>query len=696
MALASKDIRNVTIAGHNGTGKTALLEQLLYYSNVISRAEQVESGKTTSDYTEEEISRKISIHSALANISWQGKSLNFIDAPGTADFVGEVICGFRTCESALMVVDARDGAQIETIKLWRNLNKLSKPRAVFLNKMERERVDFGSTFAHLKEEFKTTFVPVTIPMGNGPDFKGIIDLIENKAYFFQAGQKEKAGDIPSEYADEVEQYREILIEAAAEGADDLMEKYLEEMTLEAEEIHRGVCEGLKNNVLVPVFCGCTANGAGLTSLLDFIAENFPSPVGAKETIIKEDGTEEELPVSSEGNVSALCFKTTIDQFSGKLSFLKVVTGTITGETDLFNPALGKKEKPGKVYRAIGKKLVETDSLVAGDIGIITKSNIATTNCTLLGSSDMKFTFRPLSFPNPIYSLAISAADKKSEDKMNDALHKVTEEDLTFQVAYNEETKQSTVSGMGELHINMILDKIKEKQKIQINTKLPRVPYRETITKKSGIVEYAHKKQSGGHGQYGKVLIEIAPIDRGLYYSFENIVKGGSVSKGYVPGIEKGLHDQMEEGFLAGYPMVDIGVTLVDGKEHPVDSSEMAFRLAAKGAMKLAIEKAGPVLLEPFAKLSVYIDNQYLGDILSDLSSKRGRVLGQEDLGGNMVQVNAEVPQAEMLNYAIDLKSMTSGTGSFELAFDHYETLAGKMAEDVIKASKAAAEEDANK
>lgn len=696
MALASKDIRNVTIAGHNGTGKTSLLEQLLYYSNVISRPEQVESGKTTSDYTEEEIARKISIHSALANIAWEGKSLNFIDAPGTADFVGEVICGFRTCESALMVVDARDGAQIETIKLWRNLNKLSKPRAVFLNKMERERVDYDKTFTHLKEEFKTTFVPVTIPMGNGPDFKGVIDLIENKAYFFQPGQKEKVGEIPAEYADEVEQYREALIESAAEGADDLMEKYLEEMTLEAEEIHRGVCEGLKNNVLVPVFCGCTANGAGITSLLDFIAENFPSPVGAKETIVKEDGSEEELAVSSEGQASALCFKTTIDQFSGKLSFLKVVTGSISGDTDLFNPALGKKEKPGKVYRAVGKKLIETDALAAGDIGIITKSNIATTNCTLLGSADMKFTFKSLSFPNPIYSLAISAADKKSEDKMNDALHKVTEEDLTFQVAYNEETKQSTVSGMGELHLNMILDKIKEKQKIQINTKLPRVPYRETITKKSGIVEYAHKKQSGGHGQYGKVLIEIAPIDRGLYYTFDNIVKGGSVSKGYVPGIEKGLHDQMEEGFLAGYPMVDIGVTLVDGKEHPVDSSEMAFRLAAKGAMKLAIEKAGPVLLEPFAKLSVYIDNQYLGDILSDLSSKRGRVLGQEDLGGNMVQVNAEVPQAEMLNYAIDLKSMTSGTGSFELAFDHYETLAGKMAEDVIKASKAAAEEEANK
>ena len=694
MALSMKDIRNVTIAGHNGTGKTSLLEQILFYTGQISRAEQVESGKTTSDYTEEEIARKISVHAALASMTWNGKSLNFIDAPGTADFIGEVTGGFRTCESALMVVDARDGAQIETIKLWRDLNKRNKPRMVFLNKMERERVDFGSTFNHLKEEFKATFVPVTIPMGEGPSFKGVIDLIENKAYTFAAGQKEKACDIPAEYESLVEEYRETLMEAAAEGADDLMDKYLETMELAPEEIHRGVCEGLKNNLLVPVFCGCSANGSGITSLIDFVAENAPSPEGCSETIIKEDGSEEALEISADGSASALCFKTTIDQFSGKLSFLKVVTGTITAETDLTNPEIGKKEKPGKLYKAIGKKLIETDSLTAGEIGIITKSNVATTNCTLLGSADQKFTFKKLSLPNPIYSLAISAGDKKSEDKMNDALHKITEEDLTFQVGYNEETKQTTVSGMGELHINMILDKIKEKQKILINTKLPRIAYRETITKKSGIVEYAHKKQSGGHGQYGKVLIEIGPSERGAYYTFENIVKGGSVSKGYVPGIEKGLHDQMEEGFLAGYPMVDISVTLVDGKEHPVDSSEMAFRLAAKGAMKLAIEKAGPVLLEPFAKLSVYVDNSNLGDILSDLSSKRGRVLGQEDLGGNMVQVNAEVPQGEMLSYAIDLKSMTSGTGSFELAFDHYETLAGQLADKVIKEAQAAAAEAA--
>ncbi|MFA7107731.1 MAG: elongation factor G, partial [Sphaerochaetaceae bacterium] len=367
--------------------------------------------------------------------------------------------------------------------------------------------------------------------------------------------------------------------------------------------------------------------------------------------------------------------------------------TLTGDTELSNPTMGRKERPGKLYRAVGKKLIETDMLCAGDIGIIAKSNSAATNCSLLGSSEMKYTFLPVQFPTPVYALAISAGDKKSEDKMNDSLHKITEEDLTFQLSFNEETKQSVVSGMGELHINMVLDKIKDKQKININTELPKVAFRETITKKSGIAEYAHKKQSGGHGQYGKVLIEIEPLERGEMYAFRNAVKGGNVSKGYIPGIEKGFHEAMVEGVLAGYPMVDISITLIDGKEHPVDSSEMAFKLAAKGALKIAIEKAGPVLLEPYMTLSVYIENEYLGDILSDLSSKRGRVQGQEDIGGDLLEVKAEVPQSEMLNYAIDLKSMTSGTGSFELDFDHYETLSGKMADDIIKAAKAEKESE---
>lgn len=696
MSVNSVDLRNVTISGHNGTGKTSFLEQMLFYSGAIAKAEMVESGKSVSDYTEEEIARKISIHSSLASMTYNGKTFNILDTPGTADFIGEVICGFRSCENAIMMIDAREGAQIETIKLWRRLQQRNKPRTIFLNKMDKERVNYSATMEHLHEELKQTLVPITIPMGEAADFKGVINILTDVAYEFVPGGKEKEIPIPAEYKDAVAAAHETLTECAAEGRDDLMEKFFEEGELTIDEIRSGLNEGLRNNKLCPVFCGSTKLGAGMTSIMNFIASTFPNPIGFDEFAFDAEGKEMPIKIGDREQFSGYVFKTTIDQFSGKLSFIKVVSGTLTGDTDLFNPEFGKKEKPNKVFRAIGKKLVETTSLEAGDIGVITKSNYCSTNSTVFGGADLGFKFMPLKFPAPIYSLAISAPDKKSEDKMNDSIHKVTEEDLTFEVKFNEETKETTIAGMGELHLSMILDKIKEKQKIGIDTRVPKIAYRETITKKSGIAEYAHKKQSGGHGQYGKVLIEIEPSERGAYYTFTNAIKGGSVSKGYIPGIEKGLHEAMDEGFLAGYPLVDIAVTLVDGKEHPVDSSEMAFKLAAKGGMRAALEKAGAVLLEPFMKLAVYVDNQYLGDILSDLSSKRGRVLGQEDLGGNMIVVNAEVPHSEMLTYAIDLKSMTSGTGSFELEFDHYETLSGKGAEDVIKAAKAAAEAAENK
>ena len=691
MSVDTKNIRNVALIGHNGTGKTNLIEQMLFYAGILSRAETVESGKTVSDYTDEEIQKKMSIHSALASLTWDGKVINVLDTPGTGDFIGEAISAFRATEAALMMVDGREGAQIETIKLWRRLDERNKPRAVFINKMDKERASFRHTIDSLVEEFGAHFVPVVIALGEAEEFHGVINLIENQAYECHDGAKETPIPIPEKYAAVVEDFRNRLIENAAEGTDELIEKYFEQGTLEADDIRHGLAVGMRENRVVPVFCGATDKGAGIISLLNFIKNNFPWPLGIEEYIIGHDGEETTLEIDPDKPFSAYCFKTTIDQFSGKMSFIKVVTGTLTPETDIYNNELGKKAKAGKLYRAIGKKLIETDSLVAGDIGIITKCDIISTNSTLVAGPEYKRRFRPLRLPQPIYQLAISADDKKSEDKMNDALHRVQEEDLTFQMTYNEETRESIIGGMGELHINMILDKIREKQKIQIHTRTPRIAYRETITKKSGLAEYSHKKQSGGHGQFGRVVLEIEPLERGQYYEFENVIKGGAISKGYVPGIEKGLHEKMEEGFLAGYPLVDIKITLVDGKEHPVDSSEMAFKLAAKGAMEIALSKAGCVLLEPFMRLEVFVDDEYLGAILSDLSGKRGRVLGQEEKG-HVVAVKAEVPMAELRNYAIELKSMTSGTGSFELEFDHYEILQGKLAEDVIAEAKRAKEE----
>ncbi len=686
MSVSTKDIRNVAIIGHNGTGKTNLIEQMLYYGNVLSRPETVDSGKTVSDYTEEEIQRKMSVHTTLSSMEWDGKRINILDTPGTGDFIGEAISAFRATEAALMVVDGREGAQIETIKLWRRLDERNKPRAIFINKMDKERASFRHVIDSLVEEFNAHFVPVVMALGEAEEFHGVINLIENQAYECHENGKETPMPIPEKYAAVVEDFRARLIENAAEGTDELIEKYFEEGTLEPDDIRHGLAVGMRENRVIPVFCGATDKGAGITSLLNFIKNNFPWPLGIEEYIIGHEGEETTLQIDPDKPFSAYCFKTTIDQFSGKMSFLKIVTGILTPETDIYNNEIGKKAKPGKLYRAVGKKLIETDSLTAGDIGIITKCDIAYTNATFVAGPEFKRRFRPLRMPQPIYQLAISAEDKKSEDKMNDALHRIAEEDLTFQVSYNEETKESIIGGMGELHISMILDKIRDKQKIAINTKTPKIAYRETITKPSGLAEYTHKKQSGGHGQYGRVVIEIAPIERGKYYEFTNAIKGGAVSKGYIPGIEKGIHEAMEEGYLAGYPLVDIGITLIDGKEHPVDSSEMAFKLAAKGAMQEALGKAGVVLLEPFMKLEVFIDQDYLGSILSDLSSKRGRVLGQEEKG-HVVSVKAEVPMAELRNYAIDLKSMTSGTGSFELEFDHYEQLNGKLAEDVIAESK---------
>ena len=686
MSVNTKDIRNVAIIGHNGTGKTNLIEQMLYYAGVLSRAETVDSGKTVSDYTDEEIQRKMSVHSTLASFQWDGKQINVLDTPGTGDFIGEAISSFRATEAALMLVDGREGAQIETIKLWRRLDERNKPRAVFINKMDKERASFRHTIDSLVEEFGAHFVPVVMALGEAEEFSGVINLIENQAYKFNEGGKETPMPIPEKYAAVVEDFRSRLIENAAEGTDELIEKYFEEGTLEPDDIRHGLAVGMRTNRVVPVFCGATDKGAGITSLLNFIKNNFPWPLGIQEYIIGHEGEETTIEIDPEKAFSAYCFKTTIDQFSGKMSFIKIVTGELTPDTDIYNNEIGKKVKPGKLYRAIGKKLIETDSLGAGDIGIITKCDIAYTNATFVAGPEYKRRFRPLKMPQPVYQLAISADDKKSEDKMNDALHRIAEEDLTFQMSYNNETKESIIGGMGELHIGMILDKVQEKQKIKINTRIPKIAYRETITKDSGLSEYTHKKQTGGHGQFGRVVIDIKPSERGAYYTFENAVKGGNVSKGYVPGIEKGIHEAMEEGYLAGYPLVDIGITLIDGKEHPVDSSEMAFKLAAKGAMQEALGKAGVVLLEPFMKLEVFIDQEYLGSILSDLSSKRGRVLGQEEKG-HVVSVKAEVPMAELRNYAIDLKSMTSGTGSFELEFDHYEQLNGKLAEDVIAESK---------
>ncbi len=693
MSFDTDAIRNITIVGHGGTGKTTLFENVLFSGGAIARPEKVASGKTVSDYTDEEIERNSSIHLALGYVEADTTLLNVMDTPGASDFVGEVVASFRTAESSVVVVGAKEGVQIETVKLWRRLDMRNLPRVVFINKLDAERAEFDQPVADLREKFASaTFVPLTIPIGGSGGYTGVIDLIENKAYLVPESGPEKATAIPDDMQDTVAEYRGALIESAAEGDDALMEKYFEEETLSEEEIRQGLSAAFATNKFVPVFCGAAELSSGVTPLLNFLASTAPSPAGQIEKAKDADGGEKEVSINSDGTPSCFCFKTSIDQFSGKMSYVKVFTGQLTPDTDLFNADKSTKQRVGKLYRIVGKKLVDVTSLAAGDIGVLTKLDTVTTGDTLC-SSDSIVMYEPLRMPQPVHSLAVFAANKNDEDKMNQFLQRAAEEDPTFTIDYNTETKQTVISGMGELHINMILDRIKEQQKIEIETKVPRVPYRETITK-SADAEYTHKKQTGGHGQYGRVVLQIAPLERGEQYKFENAIKGGAISRGYIPGVEKGIIEGMQAGILAGYPVVDLGAVVVDGKEHPVDSSEMAFKLAAKGALMSAMEKAKPVLLEPIVNLRVFTNEEYVGDILSDLSSRRGRVLGQESVGGGITQIDAQVPQAELLRYSIDLRSITSGTASFEMEFSHYNPISGKIADDVIAASKELAEQHA--
>jgi len=685
MSVPTRSLRNVAFAGHGSTGKTTLVEELLVAGGVIPKAEKVESGKTVSDFTEEEIARKISVHMSVTHVTWKDCKINILDTPGSADFIGEVCAAFRVAESAALLVGADVGVQIETIKLWRRLTALSLPRFVVVNKMEKERADFSRSVADLADKFKAPFVPVIIPIGAGADFKGVVDLVDQKAYI---GGKE--APVPEASKKEVESARQKLVESAAEGDDTLIEKFFSDGTLSPDEIRRGLAGGMKSGKIVPVVCAAGLIGAGVSCLLDFIAYAAPSAEGTARGK-SPDGAELARTVSDTEPASCFVYKTAMDQFTGKISYFKVMSGKVSADAELVNAREGKKEKITKVYTCQGKKLEDAADLSAGDLGMFTKSASLRTNDTLQ-SPDAPIAYPPLELPTPVHSLAISAKAKKDEDKMNQALLKITDEDLTFRVAYEKETKETVISGMGELHISMILDKIRENQKIDMETKIPRVAYRETIQGKAE-AEYTHKKQTGGHGQYAKVSLEVNPIPRGEKYKFTNAIFGGAVSRGYIPGVEKGVLEAMEAGVLAGYPVVDVEARIVDGKEHPVDSSELAFKLAAREAFRECMRNAKPVLLEPVCNLTVYVDDQYLGAVLSDLSSKRGKVQGQVPIGGGIEEIKAQVPQAELMHYAIDLKALTAGTGSFELEFDHYSPISGKIADDVIKAAQAAKAEE---
>jgi len=684
MSYGTESIKNLVLAGHGGSGKTTLFERLLFAAGVIAKPEEACGGKSVSSNSPEEVERKISIYSALAGFEYKGKKLNFFDTPGASDFIGEAILCFRAANIALFAVDSRSGVQIETIKLWRGLE--NKSRGVIVTKIDDERSDFKAALADIKEKFKLNPVPFTIPMGEGADFKGVIDVLNEKAYIAGAdGTPEKAADIPPEYRDAVVEARLKLMEIAADGDEILMEKYILLGSLEPDDILKGLKSALELNLYVPAFACAALKNSGVIPLLEFAAEIAPDSGSAPEFILNEEGVEE-VKFDNSAPLLAFVIKTVFDQFSGKMSWVKVIRGTLNSDAEIFNIREKKKERIGKLYTACGKKLNEVKSVTAGDIGIITKSASLKTNDTI-GAADNTPRLMPLKHPEPVYSVSIEGAAKKDDAKIGDFLNRAAEEDKTFRCVFNPETKETVISGMGELHINIMLDKLKQSQKVELVTNIPRVAYRETITKKSG-AEYTHKKQTGGHGQYGRVVLEIAPRGRGEGYNFINAIFGGAIPKNYIPGVEKGIAEAMQRGVLASYPVVDVEVKLVDGKYHPVDSSELSFSLAARSAFREAMKQAAPVLLEPVMNLTVFVESKYLGDVLSDLSVKRGKISGQNSIGGGIEEIRAQVPQNELLRYSIDLRSITSGTGSFSVEESHYAPPGGRIAEDIIKAAAA--------
>jgi elongation factor G len=678
-------IRNIALAGHEQTGKTTLFERLLHAAGVIAEPRTVESGKTVSDASPEEIRRRASVYASLAHLPWRGALINAWDTPGAADFAGEVISAFRSSEMALMLVDSRAGAQIQTIKLWRDLNRRNKSRIVFINRLEAPSGDFEAASRDIHAKFGAEAAPVVIPMGRGDSYKGIIDVLHGAAYFASPDGTEKKGGIPAEYQGAYSEARGVLAGSAAEGDDDLLVKFIDEGSLTDEEIKKGLKIAFANNRVVPVLCGSVIRSSGLTALLDFIAEIGLEPGDALEAAVMPDGERAAVKVSAEESFSALCVKTVNDQFSGRISYLKIITGALKSDTEVFNIDGARKEKIGKLYRCTGKKLTEIKEAAAGDICLAVKLTVGTSG-TLAAAQDA-LPFVKLRLPEPVYSVALSCPDKKSADKMAELIGKTAEEDRTISFDYRAETKQNVLSGMGELQINILLERIRAQAKIDVAASAPRIAYRETVERKAQ-AEYTHKKQSGGHGQYARVVLSVEPLPRGGEYKFTNAVFGGSIPKSYIPGVEKGVKEAMESGVLAGYPVTDVRATVLDGKEHPVDSSEQAFKIAARTVFKLAEHGAGPILLEPVMSITVWVESRYLGDVMSDITGKRGRILGQEQLPGGIEEIRAQAPQAELVRYAIDLKSLTSGTASFETAFDHYDPITGKRADDIIKAAAA--------
>ena len=675
-------IRNVVLLGHGGTGKTALAEAALFAAGAITRMGRVDDGNTTSDYDPDEVKRQISISLSLLPCEWNGHKVNLIDTPGYADFLGEVQQGIRAADATVIVVDAVGGIEVGTGLAWDYADEQSLPRLIFINRMDRENADFAEAVQQVQERFGKSCVPLQVPIGAQDAFQGVVDLLEQQAYL---GEKDEPGDIPDAVAPDVATYREQLIEAVAETDDALINKFLEGEELSAEELRRGLRAGLCSGSIVPILTGSATKSIAVRRLLDTLVQYGPSPADRGEITVREEGDSEAKPTADPaGPLVVLAFKTSADPYVGKLTYLRVVSGTLTGDSHVWNANRKAQERIGQLFHLRGKNQEPTSKLPAGDIGAVAKLGETATGDTLC-AQERPLALDSIAFPVPSYNLAVYPKTKADLDKLGHALSRIVEEDPSLRVHRERDTNETILSGLGESHIEVAGERMKRKFGVEVELVTPKVPYKETVTT-SCQSEYIHKKQSGGHGQYARVALKIEPLPRGSGFEFVNKIVGGSVPRNFIPAVEKGAHEAMLEGVLAHYPLVDVRVTLYDGKEHPVDSSEIAFKLAGAQALKQGALEANPVLLEPIATLHITVPEANTGDVLSDLNGKRGKVLGMTP-HGSLTTIEAHAPVAEVQRYATDLRSITQGRGHYTMEVSHYEEVPAHVLQRMIQSAE---------
>jgi elongation factor G len=684
----TKDIRNVGIAGHGHCGKTSVAAGLLYAAGATNRLTRVDEGNTVTDYDEEEINRKLTISTSVAAIEWKKTKINLLDTPGFNMLVNDARSALIAADSVIIVVDAIAGVEAQTEKMWNTAEEFGLPRAIVINKLDRERSSFERTMESIHARFGRTAVPIQLPLGSEKDFRGVIDLVRMKAFVYtiDGDGKGREMEIPEEYAEAARRAHEELVEIVAEGKDDLMEEFFEKGTLPEEHIIAGIDEEMREMRIFPVLCVSGLHDIGSDWLLNLIVEAFPSPADRPPARLLLNGKEVARKAEDNQPASAYVFKTTADPFAGRITFFRVLSGCVKNDAHLYSAAKGHEERLAHIGAPFGKTLLPVNELHAGDIGAVAKLRDTVTGDTLTDKSS-PVAFPPVKLPEPSIAFAVEARSRADEDRMGNALHKLLEEDLSLRFYRDPQTREFLVAGAGQQHVEIAVSRLKKRYGVDVALKAPKIPYRETI-RGTADVQGRHKKQTGGHGQFGDCWIRMEPLPRGGKFEFANETFGGSIPKNYIPAVEKGIVETAERGYLAGFPMVDFKVVVYDGSYHDVDSSELAFKLAARKAFRAAMQTAKPALLEPIMNVEIQAPVEFAGDLMGDLNGRRGRISGMDTQGATQI-IRAQAPMAEMLSYQSDLTSMTQGRASFSMEFDHYDYVPQLQSDKIIAAARAA-------